>query len=151
MAGESGEVKPSDKPEGDHTYHHGPVVDNKTYVLDEIEVKSASGSTRTVHVLALQKLPGTTVSIDSIDPITGVVQLKAFVNGSPKVAEWSLPLDGPGSIDATGLYRAAPTATERFVLIFALVDAGEWGQFEGHLILPMPLVEFPEVLEVLTQ
>lgn len=63
---ESGTVLPSVKPEGDHTYHHGPVVANKTYVIDEIEVKTGTGPTRSVHVLALQKQPGVTVSIDSI-------------------------------------------------------------------------------------
>jgi hypothetical protein len=151
VPGESGEVRPSDKPEGDHTYHHGPVVADKTFVLDEIEVKSAAGATRSMHVLALQKSPGLTVSIDSFDPVKGQVQLKAIVNGGPMDAEWSLPLGGPGTIDATGLYRAAPTSTERFALIFALVDGGPFGKFEGYLILPLPLVEFPKLLEVLSQ
>jgi len=152
VPGESGEVRLSDKPEGDHTYHHGPVVTNKTFVLDEIEVKSGAGSTRSMHVLALQKQPGVTVGIDSLDLAKGQVQLKATVNGTAfENAEWSLPLGGPGDIDATGLYRAEPTATERFALIFALVDGGPFGKFEGYLILPLPLLEFPKLLEVLSQ
>ena len=151
VANESGELQPSDKPEGDHTYRHGPVVPNKTYVLDEIEVKnSQTNRTRSVHVLALQKDPIVSVGILSTDIEQGQVQLEARVNG-PKTAEWSLPLGGPGSIDSTGLYRVAPTATERFVLIFAVVDGGDWGKLEGHLILPLPLVEFPQLLEMLSK
>lgn len=60
-------------------------------------------------------------------------------------------MGGPGTIDTEGVYRATPGATERFVLIFGIVDGGPWGKFEGYLILPLPLVEFPKVLEVLSQ
>jgi hypothetical protein len=147
VQGESGEVRPSVQPGGDHTYHHGPVVANKTYVLDEIEVKNTrTNETRSVHVLALQKAPGTTVKILSADIAQGKVQLEASVNGNLAPAEWSLPLGGPGSISQSGLYQAPQTATERYVVIFAVVDGGFLGKFEGHLILPLPLVEFPQVL-----
>ena len=152
VANESGEVRPSDKPEGDHTYHHGPVVPDKTYVLDEIEVKnSQTNKIRSVHVLALQKDPTVSVGILRTDIGQGQVQLQASINGNAVDAEWSLPREGPGSIDSTGLYRVAPTAVERFVLIFAVVDLDDFGKFEGHLILPLPLVEFPQLLEVLSQ
>ncbi|MBT2341800.1 MULTISPECIES: hypothetical protein [Pseudomonas] len=152
VANESGEVRPSVNPEGDHTYHHGPEVSSKTYVLDEVEVKNRRTSQiRSVHVLALQRTPGTTIRIVNLDISQGQVQLEAIVNSNVMEAEWSLPLGGPGSIDSTGLYRTSPTATERFVLIFALVDGGAFGKFEGHLILPLPLIEFPQVLEVLSQ
>ncbi|WP_413792191.1 MULTISPECIES: hypothetical protein [unclassified Pseudomonas] len=150
VANESGEVLPSDKPEGDHTYHHGPEVANKTYIVDEVEVKNTrTNQTRSVHVLALQGTPGATVKIVSTDIAQGTVQLQAIVNTNVMPdAEWSLPLGGPGSIDSMGLYRMAPTATERFVLIFAVVDGGPFGKFEGHLILPLPLVELPQLLQV---
>ncbi|WP_053145949.1 hypothetical protein [Pseudomonas sp. P97.38] len=153
VANESGEVRPSDKPEGDHVYHHGPQVPDKTYVLDEIEVKNRrTNQTRSVHVLALQGTPGLTVKMLSTDISQGQVQLEGLVNNKPKSPVWTLPLGGPGSIDAsTGLYQADPTATERFVLIFAELDDPDWGKFEGHLILPLPLLEFPQVLEVLSQ
>lgn len=128
-------------------YHHGPLVANKTYVIDEIEVKNThTDETRSVHVLALQKNPGTTVSIKEFDAAQGRVQLEATVNDVMD-ADWSLPLGGPGKIDPTGLYQIDPTAKERFVLIFALVDGGPFGKFEGHLILPLPLVQFPTLLE----
>ena len=152
VANESGTLRPSDDPEGDYTYHHGPKVGEKTYVLDEIEVKNRqTNKTRSVHVLALQTTLFLSVEILHTDSKQGQVQLQASFNGIAKDAEWSLPLGGPGSIDSTGLYRVAPTATERFVLIFALIVDTPWGDVEGHLILPLPLVEFPQLLEVLSQ
>jgi hypothetical protein len=147
VAEESGEIRQSEKPGGDHTYHHGPVVANKTYVLDEIEVKNTQTNvSRSVHVLALQKAPGATVKILDANIAQGTVKLEAIVNGTSMPAEWSLPLEGPGSISQTGLYQAPQTTTERYVLIFAVIDGGPFGKFEGHLILPLPLVAFPQAL-----
>jgi hypothetical protein len=40
-------------------------------------------------------------------------------------------------------------AQERFVLIHASADSGEWGKFEGHIILPLPLADFPSVINAL--
>lgn len=153
VPGESGEVRPSVEPKGDHTYHHGPKVKGKTYVIDEIEVKNLStGATRSVHVLALQKDPLLVVKIDRIDAQKGEVQLTAFFDEEPKeTVDWYLPLGGPGSIDANGLYRASATATERYVLIIAELSFAPTLKFEGHLILPLPLVEFPQWPEVLSK
>ncbi|BBP57882.1 hypothetical protein PHLH4_14720 [Pseudomonas sp. St316] len=95
VANESGEVRPSIKPEGDHTYHHGPQVSYKTYVLDEVEVKNTrTNQTRSVHVLALQWPPGTTIKILNTDITQGQVQLEAIVNANRLDAQWSLPLGG---------------------------------------------------------
>ncbi|MGY2339994.1 hypothetical protein ACW9HW_12215 [Pseudomonas sp. SDO5532_S415] len=151
VAGQSGTLRPSGEPEGGYIYDHGPVVANKTFVVDEIEVKTSTGGTRSVHVLALQRQPGITIKIASIDLVQGLVELKAMINGNDIAAEWSLPLGGPGSWNAPGVYRAEPTATERYVLIFALVDHAVFGAFEGFLILPLPLFEFPALLQVLSQ
>jgi hypothetical protein len=147
VPGESGEIRPSDKPGGDHTYHQGPSIKDRTYVLDEIEVKNTrTNETRSVRVLAYKKPPGAIMNIVSADPAQGKVQLEVIINGRSKVAEWSLPLGGPGSISRTGMYQAPQTTTERYVLIFGSVEDPEWGLFECHLILPLPLVEFPQAL-----
>jgi hypothetical protein len=150
VPGESGELKPSDKPEGDRTYHHGPVVTGKTYVIDQIEVKNThTGGTRSMHVLALQKPPMLVVEIESVDAQKGEVQLTALFDGEPETVDWILPLDGPGSI-SNGLYRASSAATDRFVLIIAELPFGS-RKFEGHIILPLPLVEFPQAYEVMSK
>lgn len=151
VQGESGEVRPSADSKLDHAYHHGPVVSGKTYVIDEIEVKNLStGASRIVHVLALQKMPLLVIRIDRIDAQKGEVQLTALFDEIPDQVNWSLPLGGPGSIDSSGLYRADATATERFVLIFADMPLGS-RKLEGHLILPLPLVEIPQLLEVVSK
>jgi hypothetical protein len=156
VPGESGELKPSDKPGGDRTYHHGPVVTTKTYVIDQVEVKNTStGGTRSMHVLALQKQPMVSVRILSTDVTQGRVQLQASVNGNTVPdgrGDWSLAFTGQGTIDkATGVYRADPAATGRYALILFKMEIDFVGLAEGHLILPLPLVEFPQWLEIMSQ
>ncbi|MGO4325373.1 hypothetical protein [Pseudomonas sp. KB_12] len=150
VAGESGEIVPSDKPEGDHTYIAGPQVAEKTYVLDEIEV-SQGAQTQSAYVLVLQSEPGATIKpVDNPDLPEGQIQLQVFVNDQHQSGQWSLPLGGPGSIDAaTGLYSDDFAAKERFVLITVAVDGGDFGTFEGYIILPLPLSSFPSVLDAL--
>lgn len=150
VAGQSGTVRPSDNPDGDHTYDHGPVVPQKTFLLEEIEVTVANGPAQSVHVLALQKAPALTLNIASFDAVAGRVQLEAIFNGNVLAVEWQLVL-GPGQLDANGLYTGPAEATDSYVLIFAIYDGGPLGLFEGYLILPLPLKEFPAVLARLTR
>ncbi|MGY2339995.1 hypothetical protein ACW9HW_12220 [Pseudomonas sp. SDO5532_S415] len=153
VPGESGELVLSDLPDGDRAYIAGDQVPNKTYVLDEIEVSDSAGKeAESAWVLAIQQEPGATITIvdePSLPP--GQIQLKAFVNNNPVPGEWSLPLDGPGSIDEWGVYTDDPLSKEPFVLIFVKVDGGELGVFEGHIILPLPLDESPAVLKALAE
>jgi hypothetical protein len=147
VEGESGTVVADDTPEGDHIYIHGPVVAGKTWVIDEIEVKNDAGQRRSVHVLALQKPPGLTLNrVESVSLPQGEVQLEAILNTAPALAEWQLPLGGPGTITPEGLYRADPATRERFVLVSATVVHPIYGNFEGYTILPLPLIEFPAVV-----
>jgi len=142
----------STEPGGDHTYIAGPPVANKTYVLDEIEVSNSAGDTRSAYVLVLQREPGVTVKpVENANLPPGQVQLQASVNGTVIDAEWSLPLEGPGWIDTTGLYSDDIGAKERFVLIKAMVDGGVFGKFEGHLILPLPLSDFSVAIRALAE
>jgi hypothetical protein len=153
VPGESGTLVVSDQPEGDHAYIAGPQVEKKTWVLDEIEVRdSQTEETGSAWVLVMQNEPGATIKpVDNPSQPEGQIQLQAFVNGEPITGEWSLPLGGPGSIDSSGLYLDDPLAKDRFVLITVLVDGGGFGYFEGHLILPRPLTDFPTVLKALAE
>jgi hypothetical protein len=153
VEGESGRVVTSLEPEGDHTYIAGPRVTSKTYVLDEIEVKnSKTGQSCSVYVLALQTTPLITVNLveDAALP-EGQVQLQASINGTLVTGQWRLPLGGPGTIDSKGLYSDNPAAKERFALVTVLVDDEDFGAFEGHMILPLPLTNFPTVLQALSR
>ncbi|BBP57883.1 hypothetical protein [Pseudomonas sp. St316] len=152
VVGESGEVVASDKPGGDHAYIAGPRVARKTYVLDEIEV-SQGAQNQSAYVLVLQHEPGATIKlVESPDLPEGQIQLQAFVNNQLLDGQWSLPLGGPGWIDASsGRYSDDFAAQERFVLITVAVDGGDFGMFEGHIILPLPLSSFPTVLEDLAR
>ncbi|MNY26460.1 hypothetical protein D3C86_1603110 [compost metagenome] len=146
VPGESGQLVISTKPDGDRTYIAGPKVANKTYVLDEIEVTDSQGSlVRSAYVLVLQHEPGITIRpVEDSGLPEGQVQLKAFVNGHVmENAQWSLPLGGPGSLDESGLYSDDVNAKERFVLIMASVEVEPLGTFQGHIVLPLPLADFP--------
>lgn len=152
VPGESGRLVTSTEPGGDHTYIAGPKVPNKTYVLDEIEVSNSEGDTRSAYVLVLQTDPLVSVKpVENPNLPPGQVQLQASVNGTVIDAEWSLPLEGPGWIDASGLYSDDIGAKERFVLIKSMVDTGQFGTFEGHLILPLPLTDFPAAIRALSE
>lgn len=153
-AAEAGRVDPSTLPDGDHTYTPHAKVENKTYVLDEVVVSNGQGS-RSAWVLVKQKEPGLIAKpLPTQGLPAGHVQLQAIVNGSDMTEQcvWSLPLNGPGRIDeSTGRYIADAAATERFVVIFGLVDGGAFGKFEGHLILALPLGEFEQVLDMMKE
>jgi hypothetical protein len=152
VPGESGQLTVSTEPGGDHTYTAAPRVANKTYVLDEIEVNDNTGDeTASAYVLVLQNEPLITVKIVENNNLPeGQVQLQASINGSTVRPVWSLPLDGPGSINQSGLYIDDMGTRERFVLINASLD-GEFGKYEGHLILPLPLADFPIVISALAE
>jgi len=152
VPGESGQLVASDQP-GGRTYIAGSKVSNKTYVLDEIEVKDSQGiESASAYVLVLQIEPLITVKpVENPNLPEGQVQLQAYINGNAVNPVWSLPVDGPGSISQAGLYSEDIGTKERFVLINAVADTGEFGKFEGHLILPLPLVDFPTVISALTK
>ncbi len=75
-------------------------------------------------------------------------ELKVVVNGRDLPVTWSL--DGPGSIDATGVYSSDAKAPERYVVVFAEFEDEYFGTMAGHLILPLPLSGSSGVLQALT-
>jgi hypothetical protein len=156
VEGESGRVEPSELPDGDRRYVAAPLVANKTYVLDEIEVThTATGATKSAWVLAIQKeLAFKVKPLAEQAPLPpDQLRLQAIFNGTHFSVEWSLPMGGPGSIsldsEGYGLYRADPQAVDRFVLIFAKLEGTPFGTLEGHIILPLPLDGFPAELELM--
>lgn len=153
VEGESGELI-GDDPQGDHTYVAHGDVSGKSYVLDEIEVRdSFSGQARSAWMLVIQsKGVGLNVRPKAdTSPVAGQIQLEAEINNIVQPGtQWRLGADSPGEITADGLYIGDPLAPQRFVLILAEVDLPGFGRFEGYLILPLPLNEFPDVLAALT-
>lgn len=149
VPGESGQLI-GPHPGGGNTYRAGPKVPNKTYVLDEIEVKNSQGDeTASAYVLVIQVDPLITVKpVDGPDLPEGQLQLQALINGVLVNPVWSL-LRGPGTISQSGLYSEEIGAQEPSVLIYASFETIDFGKFEGHLILPLPLADFPSVINEL--
>ncbi|BCX68057.1 hypothetical protein [Pseudomonas izuensis] len=153
VPGQSGTLVDSNLPESDRTYVAAPKVANQTYVLDQIEAKnSQTGEVGSAWVLVMQHEPGATIKpvLDPGQP-EGQIQLQAFVNSRPVPAKWSVAINGPGEIDSSGVYYEDPLAKEHFVLVMAEYDDPILGQFLGHLILPIPLKNFPTVLKSLAE
>ncbi|MNR56227.1 hypothetical protein D3C85_1767620 [compost metagenome] len=74
--------------------------------------------------------------------------MQALINGVLVNPVWSL-LRGPGTISQSGLYSEEIGAQEPSVLIYASFETIDFGKFEGHLILPLPLADFPSVINEL--
>lgn len=159
VEGESGSLQPG--PDGRTcTFTAHPALTTKAYVLDEVQVQaqiSKDGQTitscRSALVLASHAGFGLNIYIAkaSIDPneLTLLARLKDdfSTHVSP---EWRLAEQSPGSIDkTTGTYRADAASTEKFAVIFAADIEGGWGD-EGYMILPLPFLDFPEELILLS-
>ncbi|MBA1205386.1 hypothetical protein G7009_27140 [Pseudomonas capeferrum] len=142
VPGESGEL--TEEAQGRRCrYKATPAVENKTYVLDEIHVRSAgSDEAQSLYVLAIQRLPGLVVTLAE-EPRGDAMQFVAYLNGRPFAAKWRLGA-GSGQIDeATGLYQPGSGNQAPGILVFAEVDTGGLGIFEGHLIMPLGIARFP--------
>ncbi|WP_273826316.1 hypothetical protein [Pseudomonas asplenii] len=149
----SGTIEQQD---GQYTYVAGDRVQRETYVLDEV-VATCEGQSRSACMLVKQQNPALTVSpvTDAGQLSAGQIQLKTEFNGLDitKDVEWFIAFDGPGQMDADapGLYHAQPSADARFVCIIAQYDMAGFGTFKGHVILPLPLIEFPSELQMLNE
>jgi len=54
---------------------------------------------------------------------------------------------GPGSVSA-GVYTPGIDETARFALISATFDSGDYGVFEGYVLLVLPLAEHRNITSV---
>ncbi|SDW54639.1 hypothetical protein SAMN05444064_104241 [Pseudomonas syringae] len=143
---ESGTLE--DDPQGGKFYVAGPAGQDKTYVLDHISISDGQ-SLQAIKVLVRRHAPALVVRV--VDSSDGKVVLQASANDIALDARWSL--DGPGSIESAGfncVYTSHPGTPERFVVVFATYE-DPWGvgTLQGHLILPLPLIDSPDVLRAL--
>ncbi len=148
VPGESGEVRPSILPGGDHTYVAGPKVSDKTYVLDEVRVTGASGA-RSAWMLVVQHSPGLVVKPLVVDVSAGEVSLQALLSGFEIKPVWTLAAGSRGEITDDGKYKAPDSIHERFALVFATYFDDMFGDMQGHIILPLPLLDFEDELTLM--
>ncbi|MDH0305367.1 MULTISPECIES: hypothetical protein [unclassified Pseudomonas] len=125
------------------TYTSGEPRQDRTYVVDKIQATGpASAEVGDGVILVVHKPPTLTIHQEGEPSPEGTLKLKATQpgNGTGLAAQWSL--EGPGRIDADGLYQADPQAQAAFVIVFASYE--RLGIiYEGHLVLPLPLSSFP--------
>ncbi|CAM3964487.1 hypothetical protein CCOS865_04325 [Pseudomonas reidholzensis] len=113
------------------------------YVVDVVEVRNTqSGAVRTAAIVTENNL-SISINIIDLNLQQGRVELQALINGEiTHDSEWTVLLDGPGSISADGVYVADPAREERFVLIESKEDGGKYGLWTGLILLPLPLADY---------
>ncbi|AVB14376.1 MULTISPECIES: hypothetical protein [Pseudomonas syringae group] len=145
VAGESGTLEDGVDASHEKFYVAGAGGPGNTYVLDTITV-SDDQHTQSIQVLVVRHPPMLFITLASVNDQRA--ELKVVVNGRDLPVTWSL--DGPGSIDATGVYSSDAKAPERYVVVFAEFEDEYFGTMAGHLILPLPLSGSSGVLQALT-
>lgn len=145
VEGESGSLTPEEGGKRCH-YKPGPKGD-KNYVIDEIQVKdSETGDQCTVYVLVVHV--ESPVKIRALLQEDGCVELEARVSGDLlEDVEWRLPIEGQGTL-VDGRYEPADDHRAGFVLVSVSGLDGH-RPVSGHLILPWPLTDFPELTQQL--
>ncbi|MEX5499242.1 imidazole glycerol phosphate synthase [Pseudomonas syringae] len=145
VAGESGTLEDGVDASHEKFYVAGAGGAGNTYVLDTITV-SDDQHTQSIQVLVVRHPPMLFITLASVNDQRA--ELKVVVNGRDLPVTWSI--DGPGSIDATGVYSSDAKAPERYVVVFAEFEDEVFGTMAGHLILPLPLSGSSGVLQALT-
>ena len=133
-------------------YRPGLNSGDGAYAVDEVTISQA-GRAGKAFVLVMYEGAGAV----AITPQPGKsttprqLQLKAEFNDRDLTerAVWTVLL-GPGGVEA-GLYTSADQDTDHFVLIHALLHSEIEGDYEGHIILPLPLASHTSVLQALAR
>lgn len=153
VAGESGELVASSEPDGDHTYVAHDRVNGKSFVFDEIQITTGQPG-QAVSAFMVVMHASQTLNVKPLQEPSlpaGQVQLRATVNQTSVAATWSLPFGGPGSIDADGLYTAPSSTKDLFVIVTASYEHDVIGRLEGYRVLPLPLADASELMQLLAR
>lgn len=149
--GESGRL--DSKPDGSRIYTAHPRVAGKTYIVDEVEVYDPVNRYRaSTVILAKQKAAQLKVHIAFVDLVANTAQLVVRLANdnevpAPERITYTRGPHTPGSVDQ-GLYTPGD-APAPYALILCSVP-GPGGNWEGHIIIPLPLSKYPEELILMT-
>ncbi|WP_219064688.1 hypothetical protein [Pseudomonas sp. UMAB-08] len=134
---------------GKYVYTAPPESATQAFVLDEIVVTNQlTGKSQSAYVLAI--LATATLSIlrdqDASLPANQIrLKVKAGVNViADEYLVWET-LAGSGKVE-NGIYSQPTTFDQRFALLVAKFEPVPGMVFEGFILLPLPLFEYPPVL-----
>ncbi|MBF8743050.1 hypothetical protein [Pseudomonas guariconensis] len=147
VEGESGSLSP--EAGGKRCRYEAAKATDKPYVIDEIRVQDMqSGDHCTAYVLVVKTTPSAVVRLKEPPKEDGSLELVFNLFGDPlEDVKWKLPIAGQGSFIG-GRYQPAEVNKAGFVLVFAEGLEGK-RTYQGHLILPWPLTDFPELSQEL--
>ncbi|NBA93844.1 hypothetical protein [Pseudomonas sp. R5(2019)] len=115
------------------------------YASEIIQVE-VNGQKRSAQILNQLYQPDLTVEV--LEQSATEVKLKATRRDREYKPDWKLAPGSSGTIDTEGVYRPDPASNDSYVLIFADYDNRE---FEGHIVLPLPLSESAQVMKLLSE
>jgi len=139
-----------------NTYIPGPNLQGKSFVVEEVEVSnSLTDERRTLCVITqmTEKRPSDVV-VDKQDTALGRVWLSLRVSGNSGVTDLKV-VQGPGRIDrdAEGklYYQAVASSPAIFCVIAATWELMPGFDFDGFIVLPLPLSDHSAAYQVLEQ
>lgn len=113
------------------------------FVVEEVQVQDPVSKHTCVCVLITEMGKKTPMLVSAkVDQAGQKATLEARVNGhlqDPKAIDWEVRY-GPGSVKE-GVYTPGSGQGARFALISATYDSGDFGIFEGFIVLALPLAE----------
>ncbi|ADR60725.1 hypothetical protein ACF8FG_05345 [Pseudomonas sp. YQ_6] len=118
------------------------------YVVEEIQVTDPESQQTSTCVLITEMGQLTPMTLSAtVDPAgTKAVLDVSQTPFPPEGVNWEVRY-GPGSVSA-GVYTPGIDETARFALISATFDSGDYGVFEGYVLLVLPLAEHRNITTV---
>jgi len=118
------------------------------YVVEEIQVTDPESQQTSTCVLITEMGQLTPMTLSAtVDPAgTKAVLDVSQTPFPPEGFNWEVRY-GPGSVSA-GVYTPGIDETARFALISATFDSGDYGVFEGYVLLVLPLAEHRNITSV---
>lgn len=139
----------------EHIYTAGPKKTDVVFHIEEIQVTNElTNRSQITRVLVEHRAAVLAVSIvGSAGLPADQLKFEAVLDeseGPIAGVKWQI-LAGSGQIDAdTAIYTVDPSGEHRYAVIMASFVFPGLGSFYGYFILPLPLTEFPAVMQALT-
>lgn len=138
--------------DGDMFYVPGPDKTGVFFSVDEVTVTNPrTGASAGSVLLILEKAPNATVTVDSGSGLPeGKLQLQMGIGEGPfEGVTWTV-VAGGGVVDEDGVYTVDPASKDPFAVITGQLNFGSGINFNGYMIMPVPLIDLEEMQRILS-
>lgn len=143
------EIVPSNVEFGDKAFKPGPKKDVHILVEEVVVENKSTGSKVSSYVVVTHVQGSLTIKYEKTDnPDEVQLTFRHEMEDVPPDEYMTLTLvAGSGTISADGLFKIDPAGQHKFAVIEALYAMGPF-KSRGHIILPIPLLDIKQALEV---